>query len=401
MEVGETYTLAATVLPSNATDKSVTWSSSDNSVATVVNGRVVAVAEGLTMNLGSTHTLTATILPENATDKDVSWESSDENIVSVTDGVLTANQIGGTTIVATTGNGIEALCEVKVEKFAEEFSFPYSYYTLEVGNTSWLTCYYSPFDATYLGDLTYTISDESVLSRNSDGSYTALKEGWVTLTVTSSLGFSASCPVHCYTIEITSISFSSNTWTIVVGESGYLRYSVSPTNATETTLEWTSSDESIVKVSENGFIEAVGEGTATITVTAPNGVIAQSNVECYRYTLEIPELPFNMVNTSNPAYFTTERATITNIEYEFSTGSSWLEFTIEGTKTYDMTGGSNVFKINFKVVNKATNVVVDSGTLSSASIAAGESFVINGSAYVYDTPVESGDYELVLTGVAW
>ena len=116
---GESATLTATVSPDNATNKTVTWSSSDKSVATVSSsGKVTAVKAGtakitakagdktatctvtvsekviavtsikldktsLSLTEGETATLTATVSPDNATDKTVTWTSSDKSIATV------------------------------------------------------------------------------------------------------------------------------------------------------------------------------------------------------------------------------------------------------------------------------------------------------------------------------
>lgn len=146
--VGQTRTLTATVLPENAGDKTVTWSSSDDAIATVsAEGVVTAIAEGnatitaaaggkeakctvyvlpvqvesvtiseesIELEIGETFTLTATVLPENAADKTVTWSSSNDAIATVSaDGVVTGVAVGNATIVAAAGQRT-AVCSVKV-----------------------------------------------------------------------------------------------------------------------------------------------------------------------------------------------------------------------------------------------------------------------------------------------
>ena len=162
LEVGENYTLVVTVSPSNATDKSVTWSSTNSSVATVSSGKVTAKSEGttmiaaeahngktatcivtvnepapevieatsvsfnktsLTLEIGESETLTATILPNNATDKTVTWASSDQAVAMVANGKITAIGSGNATITATTSNGKTATCTVTVSDPYADFSF--------------------------------------------------------------------------------------------------------------------------------------------------------------------------------------------------------------------------------------------------------------------------------------
>ena len=156
MTEGETLQLTATVLPEDATDKSVTWSTSDENVATVDDsGLVTAVAPGTAtitattadgsnlsasctvtiepnivlatsieldldnaeMTEGNTTQLTATVLPEDATDKSVAWSTNDETVATVDgNGLVTAVAPGTAIITATTNDGsdLSASCTVTV-----------------------------------------------------------------------------------------------------------------------------------------------------------------------------------------------------------------------------------------------------------------------------------------------
>lgn len=146
--IGDTRTLTATVLPDDADDKTVVWSSSDKAVASVENGTVTALADGtavitakageksatcsvtvtkkpvpvesvvldrtsVELKIGESTTLTATVLPADADDKAVSWTSSDASVVTVADGVLTGVK-AGTAVITVTASGKTATCEVKV-----------------------------------------------------------------------------------------------------------------------------------------------------------------------------------------------------------------------------------------------------------------------------------------------
>jgi len=152
MTVGGTAPLVPTIEPSNATNKNVSWTSSNNSVATVSNGTVTAVAPGsaiiivttedgnksadcavtveaatiavtgvtldqssLTMSVGGTAPLVPTVEPSNATNKNVSWTSSNNSVATVSNGTVTAVAPGSATITVTTADGNKtATCAVTV-----------------------------------------------------------------------------------------------------------------------------------------------------------------------------------------------------------------------------------------------------------------------------------------------
>ena len=155
LSVGTTHTLTATVRPSNATNKSVMWTSSDTSVASVgVGGTVSAVASGsctiicsakdgsgvyaecqvtvttdilvtsitldesaIELRIGGSQTLTATVLPADATNKSLTWSSNDTSVASVNDsGMMTAHTQGTCTITcrAKDGSSVKATCAVVV-----------------------------------------------------------------------------------------------------------------------------------------------------------------------------------------------------------------------------------------------------------------------------------------------
>ena len=160
LEVGGEETLTATVAPTNATNKNVTWESSNTSVATVdASGLVTAVSAGtatitvttvdqsktatcevtvaaatvpvtgVTLSQNEAHlyynrtpntlTLTATVAPDNATNKAVTWASSNPSVAKVENGVVTALACGTAVITATAadGSGASASCTVTVSSY--------------------------------------------------------------------------------------------------------------------------------------------------------------------------------------------------------------------------------------------------------------------------------------------
>lgn len=159
IEAGSTVSLTATVSPANATDKSVTWSSSDTGVASVAGGVVTGVAEGsatvtasaggksakcevkvtaktvavtgvsldktsLTLAPGGSAQLVATVSPSNATDKTVKWSSSDPSKVTVENGLVKAVS-PGTAKVTVSAGGFSAGCDVTVQLPGSNEDFDY------------------------------------------------------------------------------------------------------------------------------------------------------------------------------------------------------------------------------------------------------------------------------------
>ena len=140
---GNSISLVATILPKDAENQNVIWSSSNKAVASVKDGEVTAVSVGeatitaksedggkkatcvvtvnpkhipvtaisldkteVAMNPENKEVLTATIAPENASNKSVLWSSSDESIATVKDGEVTALKVGEAVITATSEDGV-------------------------------------------------------------------------------------------------------------------------------------------------------------------------------------------------------------------------------------------------------------------------------------------------------
>lgn len=147
------------------------------------------------MDVGETETLRATVSPSNATDKTVIWKSSNESVATVsTNGVVTALKAGTTTITVTTNDGNKtATCAVTVTA-APGPTVPVTGVildketaTAEVGKTVTLTATISPSNATNKA-VTWRSSDSSVATVSANGVVTAIKEGTATITVTTSDG---------------------------------------------------------------------------------------------------------------------------------------------------------------------------------------------------------------------
>ena len=301
---GQTEQLTATLNPGDATGVSVSWSSSNTAVATVnQQGVVTAVGGGTatitataggkkaycsvnvsvpvsgislntsstTMNVGSTYTLQATVSPNDATSPSVTWTTSNSSVATVSGGVVTANSAGTATITARAGT-YTATCSVTVVVPVTGVSLNKTQTVVNRGSTETLTATVSPSNATNK-TVNWTSSNTSVatVAKESSGSLNAIvsgkSDGTTIITVTTADGsYTATCTV---TVKkpVTSISISNTSLTLEPYGSATLSATAYPTDATNRTLTWTSSNSSVAQVSSTGTVTAYGVGTATITVT--------------------------------------------------------------------------------------------------------------------------------------
>ena len=294
LHIGDTKTLTATVGPENATNKSVTWSSSNTSVATVSNGVVIAVNEGTAIIMATAEevtamcvvkvltnevtgislditsaslkvneniTLTATVTPANATDKTVTWSSSDNSVATVSNGVVIAHKLGSATITAKAGEKT-ATCEITVEATpVTSITLDKTSVSLKVKETVTLTATVAPDDATDK-TVTWTSSNEGIATVK-DGVVTAVSLG--TATITAQAGEkTATCEITVEATPVTSITLDKTSVSLKVKETVTLTATVAPDDATDKTVTWTSSNDGIATV-KDGVVTAVSLGTATVT----------------------------------------------------------------------------------------------------------------------------------------
>ena len=303
----DTYQLTATVKPDNATDKNVTWSTANAAIATVSdNGLVTAVAEGtttitakagdktatcavtvskkvipvtsVTLNKTSlalteqeTFQLAATVSPDNATDKNVTWSSSNTAIATVSDnGLVTAVAEGSMTITAKAGDKT-ATCTVTVSKKVipvTSVTLNKTSLALTEQETFQLAATVSPDNATDK-TVTWSSSNTAVATVSSNGLLTAVQEGSATITAKAG-DKTATCTVTVSkkVIPVTSVTLNKTSLALTEQETFQLAATVSPDNATDKTVTWSSSNTVVATVSDNGLVTAVAEGTTTITAKA-------------------------------------------------------------------------------------------------------------------------------------
>ncbi len=316
--LGHRDILSVMIMPEEATFKNVKWASNNTSVASVSSsGEVMGNSIGtaiitvtttdgsnlsaycevnvvdyvtvssvslnateLSLKEGGTAQLTASVLPKNATNKSVTWSSSDENVATVDDNGLVTAEATGTAIITATandGSGITSSCSVTVSPrtiLVSSVELSQMELSLDEGETAQLTASVLPDNATDKS-VTWSSSDENVATVDDNGLVAAVVAGTAIITATANdgSGITSSCSVTVSprTILVSSVELSQMELSLDEGETAQLTASVLPDNATDKSVTWSSSDENVATVDDNGLVAAVAAGTATITTTANDG----------------------------------------------------------------------------------------------------------------------------------
>lgn len=225
---------------------------------------------------GETETLVATVMPENATDKSVVWESGNESAATVSqEGLVTAVGEGKATItVKTNDGGFSASCEVTVKKkviAVTGVKLSAESMTLREGDRGILTATVEPANATNKNVEWWTTDLDIVCVTSAPGGSTgyveARKAGKATVTVKTEDGeFSASCEitVEKKEVPVTGISIEPSSLKLPVGDTYSLIPHVQPNDATNQDIKWLSTNESVATVNAEGKVTAVAAGSAEI-----------------------------------------------------------------------------------------------------------------------------------------
>ena len=128
-----------------------------------------------------------------------------------------------------------------------------------------------------VGSIEWTSSDSRVVTVDENGVVKAVGAGTATITAKTGNGVTAECSVTVMRPDAESVKISGLDSTLTIADRGRAIAVIAPEAADGTVVKWTSSDESVVRVNETGAYEAVGLGSAVITVTAPSG--ASDSVE--------------------------------------------------------------------------------------------------------------------------
>lgn len=305
--VGESAQLKVRILPEEAFDKNYKWTSTDQSVAIIDNegvltalktGKTIIQAtanngvsksieitvkqhvssfeilnEAILLNPGENFELQYIILPEDTSNKTVLWESADSNICAVSrDGIITAINPGTTLVTGTTEDGnLRNECIVKVIQPVESIQLTKNEISLKVGENTQISANILPYNA-YNKSIIWKSSDETIANVDESGMITALKAGAVDITAFSieNPDIQDKCAVTVIQ-PVAAISIDKIILELKCNDSEQLTATVYPADASDKTINWISSDNSIAFVNSNGTVYALKEGEAHIIATSNDG----------------------------------------------------------------------------------------------------------------------------------
>ncbi len=396
---GQTQKLDVTVVPRIETapkNTKLVWSSSDPDIATVSNGSVKGISAGnvtitataqdnefinssitvhvcnsvnslslaeSTINLllgdseeKSKAKLNIEILPENAFNKSVTMSSSDEKVVTVSEtGELQAISVGKAIITVTTNDESlkqpkVAKCTVTVLQAVQELTVESSL-TLNKSKSGKLNPVILP-DTASNKKLIYTSSDPSIVTVTQTGALAAKACGSCDITCETTDGSELKAVCHVNVIQMVSNLRLSGTPNQVVkaGSSVRIEATISPQDATNKKLKWTSSNSSVATV-DNGKITAVNGGDCTITCETTDGSEKKATISVHVPTFSVSKTDYT-ITSKNTLYIPIDING--NQKIQISYNSSSFEAWLSGgeIKVTPLNPGSGTIKVTNANTNK-------------------------------------------------
>ncbi|RYQ33322.1 Ig-like domain-containing protein [Bifidobacterium pseudolongum] len=245
----------------------------------------------LNMDLNSTTSvqLNATVTPADATVRSISWKSSDPTVATVSSDGLVRGKKAGTTTITATAAGVSASITVTVTGEivtpqgttvyypADKFGANSTYIHYRVGTGTWTTAPGVKMEEACDGYLSFTIENPEqqqveVTFNNGSGNWDSnggqnYKANGDSILVENGKITEGASP--CTTIiPVTSVSIAGGDFELKEGAAKQLSATVLPADATDRAVSWKSSDTSVATVDASGKVTAVKAGTATVTATA-------------------------------------------------------------------------------------------------------------------------------------
>ncbi len=336
-------------------------------VTPIVNSVTVSPAS-VTLDPNDTQQLTATVdaTPASA-DKSVTWTSSNPSVATVSEsGLVTAVAQGTATITATSNldNTKSGTCNITVNAPAAPIpvtaiALNKSTAIIGIGDSETLTINYTPADANTGKAVTWTSSNPGVATVDNSGKVTGVAVDTATITATSTTDASitASCAVTVQAVAVTGVSINPTSANLQIGGSTDLTYTILPANATDKSVSWSSSNSAVANVNNNGHVSAVAAGTATITVTTTDG--GKTATSSVTVTAGPPVPPTSLTTHVPEVYEAKDIAGGYNTPLTVVAGREYEVFYINRDNSSNLTVATSN-------ADKAGNICDDSGTSNTA-----------------------------------
>ena len=259
-------------------------------------------------SIGDTLTLKATVFPADATNKEIQWFSSNSLIATIDQhGMVRATDNGEAFItVMSRDQEKKDTCFITVAQRVLSISLNKTTLNLNEKETHSLVATVSPNNSANK-EIRWQSSNNSIATVDSTGKVTAVSKGSTTIWAFATDGSEkrTSCSVNVSRL-VSSLTFDKEEITIHNGESSSINAIILPSDASNMSLEWSSSNPVVATVSSNGLVRGVSRGVATITAKTKDGSEIQSSctAEVKQYVTKI------VLNQTNISLIVGEQSSI-------------------------------------------------------------------------------------------
>ena len=373
----------------------------------------LAMDSVISMPKGATRQLSATISPTDATAKSIKWFSKDSTIATVDNkGIIQAINHGETDIYAVVDT-VMAICHVNVNvALVEELTLNVTQLLLEPDAIYTLTATANP-DYAENQAVEWEIPENDVIVHITNGNSInigTLQEGTVTVTAHTVDGsnLSASCTINVNQniVHVTSVELDRASAGMTEGETLQLMATVMPEDATNRSVTWTSSNEDVATVDQNGLVTAVAAGTATITATTIDGSelsasceVTVNGVATVNNTLDADALSARCGEEKQLAVRMDNESSITALQCDIYLPEGVSIATEDGDYLIDLVPArkaTNHTVSTNDLPNGAIRLFITSATSKPFKGNSGDLFILN---LVVDGDAESGEYSLDLRNI--
>lgn len=400
--IGDTAFEDCDILAIYASKDSIGYSyANTNNIPVHSTKSVVISEEKIVLNRNESKQLDVevTMLNDNIDDNaSVSFSTSDRNVVTVINGVVKANGPGKATITASY-DGCSDTCEVEVYYILESISLANNSTTIDINKNRKMEVSFFPSNTTDDKTITWSTSNNNIISVDSDGTIKGLKKGKATITANSVMGFEDSIEIEVL-VPITYISISKSSTTMEKGASQTLSMSYSPSDTTDS-YSWSSSNSNIVSVNQTGYITAKNSGTAIISVNTSRGLSATCTVNVIISSIKV-EFEKSSMNV-----FIEDNVELTPILTPSNTTDS-LTWTSSNNNVIKITSdnklqllSSGFSKITVKTTSGKSaycNIIVANDLSKASLVLTNTTYKYTGNEIIPDFTIKHGEQELLSSG---